>query len=534
MEVESRRPRVLAVDDEEQILVSLDDLLEDDYEVRTATSGRLGLEELQKDRYAAIVTDQRMPEMSGDEFLYKAREISGASRILLTGYADVDALQRAVNHGKIFAYLPKPWDPVLLKQTVKDAIKHYELVHDMENNRDRKLSLDAARAGVWSWNINTDQVVWDTAMERLHGLTPNSFRGDHEAWMEFIHPEDKALFGTAAEHSIRMNKEFDVIVRCKRLPADWRYFHVQAVVARDEHDEPSKLTGLSTDITERKRDEDLLKSTAEKLRRTAEQQRAYLVQIERQKRELERRTEQLGASNRELEALAVVAAHDLKEPLRTISFHTSILEESLGDRMSSDERAQLNSLRDLIVHLSDMIDALLRYMHLGRAEVERVPTDLNEVVAESLRLLGASLAEANATVALPGRLPAALCNRSLIREVFHNLILNAVKYNDKPEKRIEIGIVAQPPEAARNQTVVRVRDNGIGIESHCAERVFDIFRRLHGQGEFGGGSGVGLAWAKRIIELHGGEIWLDSRPGDGSDFYFSIDLAPELNQQDSL
>lgn len=466
MVAETERPRVLAVDDEEQILVSINDLLEDDFEVRTANSGAAALEILQKDPCAVIVTDQRMPEMTGDEFLFKAREISGASRILLTGYADLNALQRAVNHGKIFAYLPKPWDPAALRQTIKDAVKHYEIVRDMEDNRDRKLSLDAARAGVWSWRLRTGGVVWDTAMERLHGIEPNSFRGEHADWMELVHPEDRALFAAAAGRAIGGETEFDVVLRAKRLPADWRHFQLQATVVRNERDEPLRLTGLATDITERKRDEDLLRCTAESLSRTAEQQRAYLVQIEKQKREIEERTEQLRASNKELEALAAVAAHDLKEPLRTISYHAGILEESLGDRINANERDHLNSLRDLILHLSNMIETLLRYIHLGRAEIERTRTDLNEVVSESLRLLRAGLEEANATVSVSGRLPAARCNPDMIREVFHNLILNGVKYNDKPERRIEIGIAAPPPGTVRNQIAIRVRDNGIGIEPH--------------------------------------------------------------------
>ena len=314
MAVEMQRPRVLAVDDEEQILISINDLLEEEFEVRTANSGAQALEILQKDRCAVIVTDQRMPEMTGDEFLHKAQEISGASRILLTGYADLNALQRAVNHGKIFAYLPKPWDPSALRQTIKDAVKHYEIVRDMENNRDRKLSLDAARAGVWSWDLRTDRVVWDAAMERLHGFEPNSFDGDHADWMELVHPEDRPLFGAAAERAIGGRADFDVALRSRRRPADWRYLHMQAMVVRNERDEPLRLTGLSTDITERKRDEDLLKCTADRLRQTAEQQRTYLVQIEKQKRELEERTEQLWASNQELEAVAAVAAPGRETP----------------------------------------------------------------------------------------------------------------------------------------------------------------------------------------------------------------------------
>jgi signal transduction histidine kinase len=203
------------------------------------------------------------------------------------------------------------------------------------------------------------------------------------------------------------------------------------------------------------------------------------------------------------------------------------LQESLGDRISPDESYQLNSLRDLIEHLSNMIDALLRYIHLGRAEIERARTDLNEVVAASIQLLRASLEEGNATVTLPDKFPAALCNPNMIQEVLHNLILNGVNYNDKPEKRIEIGIAPPPTGTVRNQIAIRVRDNGIGIEPHCADRVFEMFHRLHGPGEFGGGLGVGLAWSKRIVELHGGKIWFESRPGRGADFYFSLELAPD-------
>ena len=526
MTSEARRPLVLAVDDELQILTSIDDLLEDDFEVRTATSGAQGLEALGKDDFAIILTDQRMPGMTGDEFLLEAQRLSAASRILITGYADLNALQRAVNHGKIFAYIPKPWDPAMLRRTIDDAFKHYELIRDMENNRNRKLSFDAAHAGMWSWDIRTNRVVWDTAMARLHGIDPDSFGGNRETWLSLLHPDDRTALTEAAEHAMSGGNDLDVVVRCGVESAqDWRYLHTQAVVVRDEAGRALRLTGLSTDVTERKRSEELLRASAAELARRAARQQLQLHQIVQQSRELEKRARELRAANRELETLAVVAAHDLKEPLRTISFHSSLLEESLGDRMTPEECARLEALRKLVGQLSGMIDALLRYIHLGRTALAVAPTDLNEVAAECVSLLEAALQRGNGRVELRNRLPNVLCDRQLILDVFHNLVANAMKYNARPEKRIEIGVEEASADVPAGKVVIGVHDNGIGIESRYLGRIFEMFRRLHEPGEYGGGDGVGLAWVKRIIDLHGGRIWLDSRPGQGSSFYFTLELT---------
>ena len=156
--------------------------------------------------------------------------------------------------------------------------------------------------------------------------------------------------------------------------------------------------------------------------------------------------------------------------------------------------------------------------------------DLGPVLVEALEMLGARLAESQVELRLPRPLPVALCDRVRVREVFSNLVSNAAKYNDKADKWMEIGFIgpgdadrpASAPADTLGQTLFYVRDNGIGIEMRHKDRVFAIFKRLHAQDTYGGGSGAGLTIARKMVEQHRGRIWFDSEVGVGSTFYFTL------------
>lgn len=510
----AERPRtcVLAVDDEEQILTSIEDLFEDRYTVIKAVGGAAGLEVLRKQPVDVIVSDQRMPGMSGDEFLMHAQGYSSASRVLVTGYADYEALQRAVNHGKIFAYIAKPWDPEVLQQTIDDAAKHHELVREMEQTGDRRQSLEAVRAGMWSWRVAEDKILWDAGMERLHGIEPNTFPGDRASWLALLEPDDRGILLEAVDRAVASGQGMDLVLRVRLTDGQVRHLLTQGVVS----DAPRHITGLSIDITERTRSRQLLEKTAEDLKRTAEKQRLQIAQINEQKKALVERAHELKTANEELEALAAIAAHDLKEPLRTISFHATLVEDAVLTSSDSVQK-HVASIHTLIRQLADRIDALLKYMHLGRRSLQSVPVDLNQIVAESTESLRATLEREGARVVAGEPLPIVRGEPSLIRDVFLNLIGNAVKYNRNVDKTIEIGLAA-------DANTVFVRDNGVGIEPGQQLRVFEMFRRAHAEDEFPDGFGIGLAWVKRIIEIHGCRIRLDSRVSEGTTFY--LDFAP--------
>lgn len=226
-------------------------------------------------------------------------------------------------------------------------------------------------------------------------------------------------------------------------------------------------------------------------------------------------------SNEELDAFAYVASHDLKEPLRGISKYAHQLMESEASRGEETMR-RLESMKRLAQRMDSLLDSLLHFSRVGRATLNFRPVDLQEVLDEALEIVAVRRQELPTELLIPKPLPVVECDRMRVREVFVNLISNALKYNDQPERVIEIGF-AELPDGG---TVFHVKDNGIGMDPRHFDVVFKIFKRLHGRDEFGGGSGAGLAIVRRLVEQHRGRIWVDSAPGNGTTFFFTLAETP--------
>jgi len=243
--------------------------------------------------------------------------------------------------------------------------------------------------------------------------------------------------------------------------------------------------------------------------------------VQERTEELRKRNEELNRTNRDLDDFAYIASHDLKEPLRGIHNYASFLLEDYEDKLGEAAREQLLTLVRLSKSMEQIIDSLLDYSRIGRLELLATAVDLNQVVREVLESLSILLAEADIQVRSPYNFPTIRCDRAHVAEVFRNLISNAIKYNDKPNKWIEIGT------AVRNDApLFYVRDNGIGIPEKHRDAVFQIFKRLHSRDRFGGGTGAGLTIVKKIVERHNGSIWIDSSVGQGTTFYFTLPGEP--------
>jgi len=240
--------------------------------------------------------------------------------------------------------------------------------------------------------------------------------------------------------------------------------------------------------------------------------------------ELERRNEELHQSNKELDDFAYIASHDLKEPLRGIHNFSTFLLEDYADKLDEDGSAKLETLTRLTRRMETLIDSLLHFSRLGRVDLAIDRVGLNGIVAEVVDSLGINLKEAGVEVRVPRPLPAVRADRARVGEIFHNLIINAMKYNDKAEKWIEIGYQEDRQGAP---PVFYVRDNGIGIPEKHFDAVFRIFKRLHGRDKFGGGTGAGLTIVKKIVERHNGRIWVESAHGLGTTFYFTLERGDE-------
>jgi two-component system, chemotaxis family, sensor kinase Cph1 len=233
---------------------------------------------------------------------------------------------------------------------------------------------------------------------------------------------------------------------------------------------------------------------------------------------------ELERSNTELDSFAYIASHDLKEPLRGIHNYSNFLMEDYADVLDADGVSKLNTLVSLTQRMEDLINSLLYYSRLGRSELSRQPTNLNNVVQQVVESLRIGHPQNPVEFRIPTPLPMIYCDRTQINEVFTNLLSNAIKYNDNAEKWVEIGFIE--PEVQSSEVPLfytfYVRDNGIGISGHHLERIFQIFKRLHAKDKYGGGTGAGLTIVQKIIERHDGKIWVESTLGEGSTFYFTL------------
>lgn len=267
----------------------------------------------------------------------------------------------------------------------------------------------------------------------------------------------------------------------------------------------SRVVSVAEDITERKRVEEEVRTQAIELAR----------------------------SNRELDDFAYIASHDLKEPLRGIHNYSTFLLEDYGDRLDDEGKAKLETLTRLTQRMEDLIDDLLMIARVGRTKLGIKRTNLNDLVSVVVDSLQTFLEESGVEIRIPRSLPTMRCDETLIGQVFQNLITNAAKYNDKSERWIEIGYrnndrahdsrgTGQPNLKNDDEIPLYVRDNGMGIPEKHLDSIFRMFKRLHGRAKYGGGTGAGMTIVKKIVERHGGQIWVESEVGKGTTFYFTL------------
>lgn len=237
----------------------------------------------------------------------------------------------------------------------------------------------------------------------------------------------------------------------------------------------------------------------------------------RQKAEenLQRKTEELERSNQDLEQFAAIAAHDLQEPLRTVGGFAQLVASRYKDKLDPAAAEHLGFMVDGVKQMQDLIRDLLGYSRIGREGRVPEPTDCNAVVDATLKNLTNALQEANALVTRDP-LPTVRADSSLLAQLFQNLIGNALKFRGDRPPRVHV--------AARKEAtgwIFSVSDNGIGINPEHFDKIFVIFQRLHGREKYRG-TGIGLAFCKKIVEQHGGRIWVESEMGKGTTFYFTL------------
>jgi PAS domain S-box-containing protein len=361
-----------------------------------------------------------------------------------------------------------------------------------ESDERLNLALTASGIGTWNWNLVDNTNTWDDHMFPLFGIEPSSFGARREDTLRLVHPDDRADVERAASDARRTNEPYAVQYRILRPDGDERVIASRGkVVQRDAAGAPIRMTGVCWDVTEEKRAEERL--------------RALLAELAR--------------SNRELEQFAYVASHDLQEPLRMVSSYTQLLEKRYRDKLDDDAREFIHYAVDGARRMQRLINDLLEFSRVSTRGKPLERVDANEVLGAVRANLAAAIDETQALVT-NGELPVIAADATQLGQLLQNLIGNAIKFHGVAAPRVHVSACD-----GAGEWTFSVKDNGIGIEREYFERIFVIFQRLHAGQQYPG-TGIGLAVCKRIVERHGGRIWVESEPGTGTTFFFSIPKSP--------
>ncbi len=269
-----------------------------------------------------------------------------------------------------------------------------------------------------------------------------------------------------------------------------------------------------TDLSEHKHHEEL-KIAQKQLQVSLDTEKQLTKELQTSNEELNCIKEELEKSNEELEHFAYVASHDLREPLRMITNFLQLLEHRYDNKLDEDAHEFIGFAVDGAKRLDNMINDLLEYSRVTKLEINLSQVNMEKVLNDTLRNLTVQIDENNAIIT-HDPLPTVNGDETLILQLLQNLIGNAIKYHGKEDPIINISAKNE-----KNRYIFSVEDNGIGIDSEHLNRIFTIFQRLHGMDEYKG-TGIGLAISEKIVQQHNGRIWVESKPGKGSTFYFTI------------
>jgi light-regulated signal transduction histidine kinase (bacteriophytochrome) len=227
-------------------------------------------------------------------------------------------------------------------------------------------------------------------------------------------------------------------------------------------------------------------------------------------------------SNQDLDDFAYIASHDLKEPLRGLANNALFLKEDYENSLDEGAIKRIDRMIYLCERMEKLINDLLNFSKLGNQTLATKTINLNDVIEDVLSMMESTLIDENVKILIPEKMPNITCNELSMTEVFRNLITNAIKYNDKKEKCVEIGFKPSDLDHEINKHTLYVKDNGIGIDKEHYYDIFRIFKRLNDESDAVKGTGVGLTFVKKIIERHSGKIWIESEINSGTTFYFTI------------
>jgi PAS domain S-box-containing protein len=349
---------------------------------------------------------------------------------------------------------------------------------------------EIAHLGSWELDLVINKLTWSDEVYRIFGLQPKQFDATYEAFLERVHPDDRAAVDKTYSDSVQQGKDsYEIEHRIVRGDTgEIRFVHEKCEHFRDDAGNIIRSVGMVHDITERKQHE-----------------------------------QQLKRSNENLEQFAYVASHDLQEPLRIMASYSQLLERRYKEQLDRDAKDFIEFIVDAAGRMQTLITDLLAYSRAGRHDLTLSQVDCNKVMQKVTSALSKTIEAEEARVSWD-ELPVVAGAEISFMQLFQNLIGNALKFRSSEPPEINVSVINK-----NNEWVFSVSDNGIGIEPQYKERIFQIFQRLHSRSDYAG-TGIGLSICKKIVDNFGGRIWVESESGKGSTFYFTVPI--ERNQSD--
>jgi len=518
--------------------------------------------------------------------------------------------------------------PVRVRGVVMD-ITERKLADNAIREKEERLALATINngVGIWDWNLQTQQMIWDDSMFALYHIHREDFIGTEEAWRASLHPDDLARGDQEVADALSGKKPFETEFRVVWPNGEIRYIKAVAKVFRNDQGMPLRMLGINMDVTDRNKAEMELRESEDKfkyvfdhspigktltlpsgelqvnksfcemlgysdkelghslwrdithpddiemtqraidqmlsgemestrlvkrylhkngsvvwvdvvtsLRRdpkglplyfmtsviditerkhTEDQLHSYHEHLEELVKE---RTGKLEDANKELESFSYSVSHDLRTPLRAIDGFCHILMDDYTEKLDDEGKRLLNVVRDNTRKMGQLIDDILAFSRTGRVEINLAQIDMEKLAREVITELSSAIPKGKLQVEIE-HIPVAMGDAAMMRQVFVNLLANAIKFSANRE----VVMIKVGSTIAENEIVYFVKDNGAGFDMQYADKLFGVFQRLHAVSEFEG-TGIGLAIVKRIITRHGGRVWAEGKVNEGATIYFAIPI----------
>jgi PAS domain S-box-containing protein len=356
-----------------------------------------------------------------------------------------------------------------------------------------RMAVEAAEMGTWSWHFQRDEVIMSDKFRGLLGLT-SDVELTHQILIDATHPDDRQRRDQSIKNTQELGVPFDIEYRVVWPDSSVHWLASKGSARRGPEGPAVDVQGVTMDISERMQ---------------AQEARSH-------REALERRSAELNRSNDDLLQFAYVAAHDLQEPLRMVANYTQLLAKRYAGRLDADADEFITYAVDGALRMQVLIGDLLAYCRVGTAGIELRATPSDAALEKAISNLRAAIEESGGVVT-HDPLPTVIADGAQLAQLFQNLVGNAIKYRGTEPPRVHVSAT----KIEGTEWIFSLRDNGLGMDAQHFEKIFVMFQRLHGRKEFSG-TGIGLALCKKIAERHGGRIWVESEPGNGSTFFFAL------------